>query len=153
MTASRLQHAISSTAVLIVAVLVTWISFTQQPAEAFLFPRLISIFFCGLATWNFVRAITGMAKIGEGLSLDTFKKLIPGMIVMLIYAFYAAKGLGFYLASAITFLTIYTLYDPTPLLNARGWLRRIAVTFLFMAVIYGLFAMLLKVQTPRGIWF
>ena len=52
MTASRLQHVVSSGVVLLVAAFVTWISFTQQPADAFLFPRLIAIFFVGLAIWN-----------------------------------------------------------------------------------------------------
>ena len=153
MTASRLQHVISSGIVLIVAALVTWISFTQEPADAFLFPRLIAIFFIGLAVWNFIRAVTGLAKVGEGLDMPSFTNIVPGLLVMSIYVFFAAKALGFYLASTIAFLTIFTIYDPTPLGDKRGWFKRIAITAVFMLVIYGLFALLLKVQTPRGIWF
>ncbi|MEM7069659.1 MAG: tripartite tricarboxylate transporter TctB family protein [Pseudomonadota bacterium] len=152
MNASRLQHTVAGACVLLVAVAVTWISFTQQPAEAFLFPRLISIFFCALAVWNFVRATTGLAKVGEGLDWQTVRNFVPGVIVMLIYVFFAAKLLGFYLASSLTFLIVYTLYDPTPMNESKGWLRRLSVTVAFMAVIYGLFALLLNVQTPRGIW-
>ncbi|MDJ0612329.1 MAG: tripartite tricarboxylate transporter TctB family protein [Rhizobiaceae bacterium] len=153
MTASRLQHIVSSGIVLFVAVIVTWISFTQQPADAFLFPRLIAIFFIGLAVWNFIRAISGMAKVGEGLDSTSFINIVPGLVVMAVYVFFAAKSLGFYFASTIAFLTVFTIYDSVPLRDIRGWIKRILVTAIFMLVIYGLFAMLLKVQTPRGIWF
>ncbi|MGI9351016.1 MAG: tripartite tricarboxylate transporter TctB family protein [Rhizobiaceae bacterium] len=152
MTAPRIQHLISSTAVLIVALLVTWISFTQQPSEAFLFPRLISVFFSSLAIWNFVRAAGGMARVGEGMNMPIFMNLLPGTIIMLVYVFFASKVLGFYLASTITFLAIFTLYDSTPLSDAKGWGKRLVITLAFMTLIYGLFALLLKVQTPRGIW-
>ena len=153
MNASRLQHSVSATVILIVAIAVTWISFTQQPADAFLFPRLISIFFCALAAWNFIRAITGMARVGEGLDATTVLNFLPGVIVILIYVFFAAKFLGFYFASTIAFLVIYTIYDPVPLSDAKAWMKRAGVTLAFMAVMYGLFALLLNVQTPRGIWF
>lgn len=151
MTASRSQHLLASLVILIVALIVGWLSFTQEPAEAFMFPRLISIFFVVLAIWNFARAALGLSKVGEGLDGLTFLAIVPGLIVALVYVFWAAKTVGFYASSTITFLTIYTLYDPTPLLDGRGWFRRIIVTLVFMAVIYGLFALLLKVQTPRGL--
>lgn len=153
MTASRWQHLVSSSIILVISLMVTWISFTQQPSEAFLFPRLISVFFVALAAWNFVRALGGMSKVGEGLSFGTFRNLIPGVVLMLIFVLFAAKQLGFYLSSSISFLLVYTLYDPTPFSDMRGWVKRIAVTICFMFVIYGLFSMLLKVQTPRGVWF
>ncbi|MEM9332044.1 MAG: tripartite tricarboxylate transporter TctB family protein [Pseudomonadota bacterium] len=153
MTASRLQHVLSSAVILIIASAVTWISFTQQPAEAFLFPRLIAVFFVGLSFWNFMRAVTGLSKVGQGLDRPSFMNIIPGLIVMGVYVFFAAKALGFYFASTIAFLTVFTIYDPVPLSDIRGWIRRMLVTTIFMAVIYGLFALLLKVQTPRGIWF
>ena len=63
MTASRLQHVISSGIVLIVAVLVSWISFTQEPADAFLFPRLIAIFFAGLAAWKYTKVARRLADV------------------------------------------------------------------------------------------
>ncbi len=153
MTASRLQHIISSGIVLLVATIVTWISFTQEPADAFLFPRLIAIFFIALAVWNFIRAISGLAKVGEGLDMKSFTNIVPGLLVMGVYVFFAAKTLGFYLASTIAFLLIFTIYDPARLDDVKAWVKRAIVTFVFMSVIYGLFALLLKVQTPRGIWF
>lgn len=153
MTASRTQHRIASAVILAVALLVGWLSFTQEPAEAFLFPRLISVFFMLFAAWNFLRAALGLSKVGEGLSGGTALAIAPGVIVMLVYVFWAAKTLGFYASSTAAFFILYTLYDPAPLSDGRAWAKRIIVTAIFMAVIYGLFALLLKVQTPRGIWF
>ena len=153
MTASRLQHTISSGVVLLVAAIVTYISFTQEPADAFLFPRLIAIFFVSLAAWNFMRAVSGIAKVGVGLNMTEFKNIIPGLITMVIFVFFAAKMLGFYLASAIVFMIIYTLYDPATLNDGKAWIKRLIVTVCFMTVMYCLFALLLKVQTPSGILF
>lgn len=153
MTASRLQHTISSGVIFLIAAIVTYISFTQEPADAFLFPRLIAIFFIALAAWNFVRALTGVAKVGVGLDMVEFKNIIPGLIVMLVLVFFAAKMVGFYLSATIAFMLIFTLYDPAPLSDRKAWIKRLIVTVCFMTVMYCLFALLLKVQTPSGILF
>ena len=169
MTASRTQHLLASGVILMVAAVVCWISFNGEPAEAFLLPKLISIFFVFFAVWNFVRAFMGLSKVGQGVSAGMARAIAPGLIVLLIYFFWAAKGygkvaalegtglyewvrrgLGFYTSSTIAFFTLYTLYDPARLTDGRAWVKRIIVTAIFMAIIYGLFALLLKVQTPRG---
>lgn len=150
---SRLQHLIPAIAVLALSVVVLWISYTQQPAEAFLFPRLIAIFLAGFAVWNFIRALLGLSRIGGGLSKQEVLNILPGLVVMLVYAFWASKALGFYVASTITFFLVYTLYDPSALTDGKAWLRRLFISLAFMAVIYALFAILLKVQTPRGLFF
>lgn len=152
MTASRTQHIVMAAAVLAIASIVTWLSFTGEPAGAFLFPKMISVFFFGLALWNFARAASGLAKVGNGISPELMKNILPGLVVAAVFIFFAAKALGFYVSSTVAFLLIYTLYDPTPLVNVQGWLRRIVTTLIFMAVMYGLFALLLKVQTPRGMF-
>jgi len=153
MNSTRLQHLIPGGFVLLLAVAVTYISFTQEPADSFLFPRVISIAFILLATWNFVRAAAGMAKVGGGISKEIALNILPGLIVMLVFVFWAAKGLGFYVASMLAFFAVYSLYDPVPFSSARDWIKRIIVTGLFMLVIYGLFSALLQVQTPRGMFF
>ena len=152
MTATRLQHIIPAVIIFGLAAIVTWLSFTQQPAESFLFPRVISIFFIGLAAWNLARAATGRAKIGSGLSATMFRNLIPGLVVMLFFVFFAAKALGFYVASALSFFAVYSIYDPAPYSNAKNWIKWGLVTAAFMAVIYSLFALVLQVQTPRGLF-
>ena len=149
MTANRLQHTVPAFAILVVAIAVAWISFTQEPADAFLFPRIVSIFFLLLATWNGYRAVAGLARVGGGIPAATARALLPGLLVALAYVFLGATALGFYAGGALAFLILYTLYDPAPLSSLNGWIRRIAVTAVFMAVIYLLFALLLTFVLAR----
>ncbi|WP_299777019.1 tripartite tricarboxylate transporter TctB family protein [uncultured Roseobacter sp.] len=149
----RLQHIIGSGIVATVGIWVAFVSYTQQPSEAFLFPRLISSVFVVLALWTFAKACLGWTKVGGGISVRQFTNLLPGLIIALIYVFWAAKGLGFYTATTLAFFTLLSFYDPAPHNAVRSWLRRILITAIFMVVIYGLFAKLLTVYTPREVFF
>ena len=146
----RMQHLIPATLVLVLAGTVTWLSFTREPADAFLFPRIISVAMILLALWNFARAALGLARVGAGFTYTQLLRLLPGVVVMCIYVFFAARWLGFYTASLITFITIFALYDPAPHNEVKSWLKRVIVAAAFIAIMYLLFAVLLKVQTPRG---
>lgn len=152
MTASRTQHLIASSAILAAALVIAWLSFTREPAEAFLFPQLIAVFFVILALWNFLRAFLGLSKIGEGMTSGTALAILPGLLVTLIYVFWAARTFGFFVSSTVAFFLLYSIYDPEPVTDGRAWGKRVIVTTIFMAIIYGLFALLLKVQTPRGLF-
>lgn len=149
----RTQHIIASGIVALVGIWVTYISYTQQPAEAFLFPRLISTVFVVLALWTFGKAVLGRTKVGNGLSRQEMRNILPGLIVALIYVFWAAKNLGFYTAGTLAFFILLSLYDPAPNNELRTWVKRIVITAGYLAVMYGLFAMLLNVFTPREIFF
>lgn len=149
----RLQHIIGSGIVAVVGIWVAYVSYTQQPAEAFLFPRLISSVFVVLALWTFAKACLGWTKVGNGISIGQFTNLAPGLIIALIYIFWAARGLGFYTATTIAFFILLSLYDPAPHGALTSWVRRVIITAVFMAVMYGLFAQLLNVYTPREIFF
>lgn len=149
----RLQHMIASGVVAAVGLWVTYVSFTQQPSEAFLFPRLISSVFVVLALWTFIKACLGWTKVGDGLSSGQFINLLPGLVIALVYIFWAAKGLGFYTAGAIAFFILLSLYDPASHRELKSWVKRVIITAIFTAVMYGLFALLLKVYTPREIFF
>ena len=150
---NRTQHIISSGLVAFVGLWVCGISYTQQPAEAFLFPRLISSVFVALALWTFGKAIMGWSKVGNGVSALAFMQMLPGLLVAILYVFWAAKGLGFYTATSICFFILLSLYDPAPHTEPRSWIKRLIISGVFMVVIYGLFAKLLKVYTPREIFF
>jgi len=152
MTTSRLQFILPALAVLLLAATVAFLSFTREPAEAFLFPRLVSVAMLLLAAWNFIRAARGVSRVGSGVSLNTLLTILPGLAVLLIYIFFAAKTLGFYVSSLITFFVLFSLYDPDSHSNWRTWLKRIVISVAFMMVIYALFTLLLKVQTPRGMF-
>jgi asparagine N-glycosylation enzyme membrane subunit Stt3 len=149
----RTQHIIASGIVAAVGIWVTYISYTQQPAQAFLFPRLIATVFVVLALWTFGKALLGRSKVGNGLSREALINIAPGLLLALVYIFWAAKALGFYTATTIAFFILLTLYDPAPHNEARSWVKRVVVTAVFMAVMYGLFASLLNVFTPREIFF
>jgi len=149
----RIQHLAPNLLIAALAIFVTWLSFTQEPAQAYLFPRLISAFMTVMALWSLARAVLGVSRVGEGLSAATALNLTPGIVLILIYVFWAAKTFGFYTSSAAAFLLLFTIYDPTPLTSIRGWALRIVITASFMAVMYALFTLLLKVQVPRGLYF
>ncbi len=149
----RTQHIIASGFIAAVGVTVAYISFTQEPSEAYLFPRIISSVFAVLAIWTFGKALLGRTKVGNGLSWDAMKNMLPGLLVMLVYVYWAAKGLGFYTGTTIAVFILISLYDPAPHGAVKSWIKRILITAGFMAVMYGLFALLLNVFTPREVFF
>lgn len=149
----RSQHIVASGVIAALGLTVAWISFTQEPAAAYVFPRLVASVFAVLAIWTFVKAVMGRTKVGNGLSALALKNMAPGVVILVIYAFWAAKALGFYTATGIAFFILLSLYDPAPHGEAKSWIKRAAITAGYMAVMYGLFAMLLNVYTPREILF
>ena len=149
----RTQHVIASGLVAAVGIWVAYLSFTQEPADAFLFPRMISSVFVVLALFTFGKAVLGHTKVGNGLDRQSMANIAPGLIVALVFVFWAAKSLGFYTASTITFFVLLSLYDPAPHGAASSWIKRIAISAGFLVVMYGLFAKLLNVFTPREIFF
>ncbi|MDD9922515.1 MAG: tripartite tricarboxylate transporter TctB family protein [Boseongicola sp.] len=149
----RTQHIIASGLVAAVGITVAYVSYTQEPAAAFLFPRLISTVFVVLALWTFGKAVLGHTKVGNGLDRRSMMNILPGLIVALIFVYWAAKQLGFYTASTATFFILLSLYDPASHNEVKSWIKRVIITAGFLAVMYGLFAKLLNVFTPREIFF
>jgi asparagine N-glycosylation enzyme membrane subunit Stt3 len=150
---NRAQQIIPSMLVAMVGLAVCFVSYTQEPSDAFLFPRLISTAFAGLALWTLARAIIGSNENDKGINRVDFLNLVPGFLVMVIYVFWAAKSFGFYTATAIAFLIVLSLYDPGSHRDWKVWGKRLIITACFVAVMYGLFAKLLKVYTPREVFF
>ena len=150
---NRAQHIIPSGIVAAVGLWVAYVSYTQSPAEAFLFPRLIATIFVVLSLWTFGKALLGLSRVGQGVSWEMFRNLAPGLIVLAIYVYWAAKGLGFYTGTAVAFFAALSLYDPAPHGDLRSWIKRLLITAIFIAVMYCLFAVVLKVYTPREMLF
>ena len=86
--------------------------------------RVLSVF-AVLAIWTFGKAIMGRTKVGNGISGDAMRKMLPGLIVAIIYIYWAAKGLGFYTATTIAFFILISLYDPAPHTAVKSWIKRI----------------------------
>ncbi len=152
-SAKNFQQIASGGTILVVAITVAWLSYTREPASAFLFPRLISIVFLVLSCWNFLRAVLGLARVGDGLDVTSAIHITPGLLAMLVYIFWLAEFLGFYVASTLTFFTLLTLYDSGNRRQLSNWTKRILITTLFMTIMYALFAFVLKVQLPSGLFF
>lgn len=150
---NKSQHIVPSGIVFAVGIYVTYVSYTQQPAAAFLFPRLIATLFVVLAGWTFGKACLGLSRVGSGISMQMFTNLLPGLIVAAVYIFWAAKTLGFYTATTIAFFVVLSIYDPAPHSEGKSWVKRVVTTAGFLAVMYGLFGLLLKVYTPKEILF
>lgn len=150
---SRTQHIIPSGIIFAIGCWIAWVSYTQQPADAFLFPRLISTAFVALAGWTFVKALLGWSKIGSGITRRMAVNLAPGLLGALVYVFWLAKSLGFYTATALAFFALLSLYDPAPHNEVKSWIKRAIITACFIAVMYAVFGLLLKVYTPREILF
>lgn len=147
------QHRVASGIVAAVAAWICWISFTQKPAEAFVFPRVISVFFLIFALVTFGKAMMGLTKVGGGLTRRQMRNMAPGLILGFIYIFWGAKALGFYVSSTLVFFMLLSIYDPAPNSEVRTWIRRTLISLGFLAIMYALFAMTLKVYTPRGVFF
>ena len=151
----RLQQTLPAALILGLAGWVAYVSFNVDDPEPYLFPRLVSmglvlLALVALAQAANARVVSASAATGRGLTLGIVKAIVPALVVMGGFVFWAVEALGMYAASTAAFLLIVVLYDPSPHAEIRSWLKRFAVTAGFMAVMYGLFAMLLKVQTPRG---
>ncbi|MEO1779596.1 MAG: tripartite tricarboxylate transporter TctB family protein, partial [Pseudomonadota bacterium] len=106
-----------------------------------------------LALWTFGKAVMGRTKVGNGLDARALRNILPGLIVALVLVYWAAKGLGFYTATTLAFFILLSLYDPAPHGAVKTWIKRALITAGFLAVMYGLFAGLLNVFTPREIFF
>ncbi len=149
----RIQHSVTSGVICMVGIWILYLSFTQEPSEAFLFPRLVSIIFVLLALWTFIKACLGRSKVGTGLNYNDFMQLLPGLLVSIVYVFWLAKFLGFYAALFLCSFTLLVLYDPASHHLFRSWIKRLVITSCFTAVMYILFYELLQVYTPKGYLF
>ncbi|WGI22409.1 tripartite tricarboxylate transporter TctB family protein [Amylibacter sp. IMCC11727] len=150
---NRLEHAIPAGIIMAVGLWVAWVSYTQTPAEAFVFPRLVSTVFVVLSVWTFATTLIKPSEGSVTISAKTWMNILPGLIIGGIFAFYLGKALGFYTATAIVVFTLVSIYDPAPHSEVKAWIKRILITAGFVAVMYLLFAMLLGVFTPREILF
>lgn len=149
----KFQESLPAAIIVGLAVWVAYVSFNVDDPEPYLFPRLVSIGLVILAALALFQSITGKGQPTDGLNIETVKNIAPALAVMALFVFYAVEFLGMYAASTVAFLLILILYDPSPHSEAKSWVKRLIVTVGFMAVMYGLFALLLKVQTPRGLFF
>jgi hypothetical protein len=151
--AGRAQQVAAATGLLGFGLWVAYVSFRVEDPQPYLFPQLISVALIGLAGVTLVRALNGMERAGSGFTFGKSIALAPAIALMGLYIFVLAPMLGYYIAAAAAFFTLYTLYDPQPHSEPRTWVTRLAITAGFISIIYVVFNLGLQVQTPRGLFF
>ena len=127
------------------AVLAVAASFRGAPAEAYTFPRLVSILlliFCAAA------ALSRAEAAAAPLDAATIKKIAPGILIVVVYIA-SAETVGFYASAGAAFFALAFLYGRKP---RRVWVV-FAVSCAIMTALFGLFGLLLRAQTPRGFFF
>lgn len=117
--------------------------------EPYLFPRLISIGMGLFAVAMLMESFSGTAGEERGSSIP-WLTILPALVVFLACV-NLAEDVGFYVTAFCTFFVLVTIYAPD-WRSPRGWLNRTAVSLLFMGAMYAVFALLLKVQTPTGLF-
>jgi hypothetical protein len=89
----RFQHAIPAGLIALVGLWVCFVSYTQTPAAAFAFPRLISTVFVVLALWTFFKALRDGAAQEGGFSRQEIARILPGLAVAAAYVFWGGQVL------------------------------------------------------------
>ena len=135
---------------LVLAVVLYWLGSSASNLDAFLFPRLISIGMGLLSIAILVsteRRTTGASHAAP--PSFCWITVIPVLLGFFAYP-WAMETIGFYVTAFAVFLFIVSLYAPDPY-SPRAIAKRVAVSAAFISVIYAVFALLLRVQTPRGV--
>ncbi len=141
---------IAGAAALTVAAVLYWLGSSASSPEAYLFPRLISSGMAALAiailasTWG--RPAEGRQPVRPSVPWPT---LIPVLLVFVMYL-WAMEAVGFYVAGFAAFVLIVSVYAPDPF-SPKAIMKRVAVSVVFIGILYSIFALLLRVQTPRGV--
>lgn len=136
---------------LILAVLLYLAGRTATMPRAYLFPNILALAMIGLAVYTlvseWVRLGTPAATLVGQVPWGT---LAPALIILGGYV-YLLPRLGFYTTSLALFIILVLVYSPPRRLASR-FLLPIALGLIFMLVIYGLFAVLLHVLAPAGLF-
>lgn len=112
--------------------------------EAYLFPRLSSALMLMLTLVNLIRIFMNRQPHTQTapLPLALLKTTAPALAAIIVFLT-AAETLGFYIAATLLFAFIAWFYAPR-----RSLPQTALFTFLFIAALYLLFSVLLKVQLP-----
>lgn len=119
--------------------------------EAYVFPKLVTMVMCVIGVCLLVTGWRKRRERKESGPLVEWTKLAPILAILLLFIL-AAEHVGFYTSSFLMFAAIGILYSPKrrSIVAAR---RCVPVSVGFMAVLYAVFAVLLRVQMPAGVLF
>ena len=131
-------------AVVAAAVVMTMVM-SADDSQAYDFPFLLAILMATFAVMLLIDVLRMWKREKSGPGLVEWSDLGAGIVIIVAYLL-LLQSAGFYLASWLAFTAIVVLYSGT---KNRAQLTRILwVSIGFMAVIYGLFNLSLRVVTP-----
>ena len=138
---------------LFIAIALFYLSFysgTPKEVEAYLFPRTITSIMFAVTIFLFYQNLENKFLERQRKAPSVFplnlSKLYPVGISILLFIFFA-EDLGFYFSTTILFMFISIFYSEEKL-DISNLIKSSCVCSLFMALIYILFTVLLKVQVP-----
>ena len=134
---------------LVCAVILSIAGFSGSNQEAFLFPNVVSVIMVIIAAFAVYNSRNTPQK--EKSIRIPWSLILPAVAIFIIYLA-LAETVGFYTCSFIAFVAMVSIYMPESLTLNR-FVRIFFTGLIFMAGLYCLFSLLLKVQLPRGFLF
>lgn len=152
MSLLKSRSGVSAVTAVVLALGLLIVSFYKTDVEVYLFPRITAILIAILASVLLFNSLR--EKAGDDLlkqPLVDWKALLPGLAIGIIYIL-SLERLGFYFCSFIAYFLICAIYGKRGVSDLKAGVFKLAITLVFMAVLYGLFWKLLHVRTPTGIF-
>jgi len=144
----KINNLTSLISILIISISLGYVSFTggvETTKEAYLFPKLITTVMIILSTFSLIIYFLNKTKSFSEINIQ---KLSVYLISLILFIF-LGETIGFYFLAILIFLINSYYYSESK--NLKRFIQNIVVTILFMAFIYLLFSVMLKVQVPRFI--
>ena len=138
------------TGMLLTAIVLLLAGFLADNSEAFLFPNVVAAAMLILAVLTLVNINKASDKEKTAKTIP-WLSILPALVIFILYLA-ALEIIGFYLASFIAFTVIALGYHPDGI-SLKNTSKIMLIGFIFMAALYCLFTLLLRVQLPRGIFF
>ena len=131
------------------AIILSIAGFSGSNQEAFLFPNVVAVIMVIIAAFAVLNSRNSLQK--EKTNPVPWMLIMPAMAIFIVYLA-LAETVGFYICSFIAFVALVSIYMPGSL-NMKLFIRIAITGLIFMAGLYCLFSLLLRVQLPRGFLF
>ncbi len=130
-----------------IAMLLFVLSTVPSNQEAFVFPRIVGLILIAIAAAAILGAWDRSGSPRESISVRIpWRTIWPALVVFLVYL-NLAETLGFYTTSLLAFVALSMIYSPAQSAGLR-LVKSGVIAGGFIAALYVLFTLLLRVQMP-----
>jgi len=131
--------------------LLYWAALGSDTPKAYFFPQMLALMMAALGAAMLAMDFRSSGKPQAAWPATQWYKIWPGMLILAVFMA-IAEQVGFYVSSWLAFTSIGVLYAPAGdrLATAK---RCVPISIAFLAVLYLVFWMLLRVQLPHGFAF